>query len=135
MIKRILVVMLTVIGGLLWSACIDSAPDEPESTPQVINAETLYQEREDNASRYDLNYQGKWVTITGVVGEIDNGEVRLVVDMNSYQLLGGLFLDYIALNDLTQEEQARAEKGQEFTATCRIGDYVLGTINLDKCQT
>ena len=101
----------------------------------MINAETLYQEREDNASRYDLNYQGKWVTITGVVGEIDNGEVRLVVDMNSYQLLGGLFLDYIALNDLTQEEQARAEKGQEFTATCRIGDYVLGTINLRECQS
>ena len=120
--------MLTVIVGLLWSACIDSGPDEPESTPQTITAEQLYQEREDNATRYDLNYKGKWVTITGIVRKIEGGKVQLVVD-------GELFLDYIALNDLSPEEQARAEKGQEFTATCRVGDYFLGTINLDKCRT
>lgn len=134
MIKKTLLVCTAVCLGLLWSACSDSDPG-PEATPIAISAEALYQEREDNASRYDLNYNGKWVRITGLVGEIDGGEVRLVVDRESYNVLGQLLLDYIALNDLSQEEQARAEKGQQFTATCKVGNYILGTINLDNCRT
>ncbi len=111
----------------------DVAAPTPDLPPS-ISAERLYQEREANASRYDLNYQGKLITITGLVGEIDGGEVRLVVDLDSYRTLGGLFLEYIALHDLPVEEQARAEKDQEFTATCRVGNYILGTINLRECQ-
>ena len=110
-------------------------PTPTPDLPPFISAERLYQEREANASRYDLNYQGKWITITGLVGEIDGGEVRLVVDLDSYHALGGLFLNYIALHDLPVEEQARAEKEQEFTATCRVGNYILGTINLRECQS
>ena len=110
-------------------------PTPTPDLPPFISAEKLYQEREANASRYDLNYQGKQITITGLVGEIDGGEVRLIVDSASYRALGGLFLNYIALHDLPVEEQARAEKEQEFTATCRVGDYVLGTINLRECKT
>lgn len=132
--KKTLVVCAAVYLGLFWSACTDSDP-EPEATPIAISAEQLYQEREDNASRYDLNYQGKWVRVTGLVGEIDGGEVRLVVDRESYNLLGGLFLDYVALNDLSQEEQASAVKDQQFTVTCKVGNYILGTINLDDCRT
>ena len=42
-------------------------------------------------------YKGNWVTITGIVGEVDGGEVKLVVDLDSYRILGSLFLDYISL--------------------------------------
>ena len=122
---------LTFSLGLLLSAC---AEPEPESTPVAIGAEELYQEREDNASRYALNYGGKWVRITGLVGEIEDGEVRLVVDRESYDVLGGLFLEYVALNDLSTEAQASAENGQQFTATCKVGNYIFGTINLDNCR-
>ena len=136
-IAIVVVVGLVVVGSLLPEAedAPASEPTEPATPPPVISAIELYQEREANATRYDLNYKGKWVQITGVVGGIDGGEVRLVVDMDSYRLLGQLFLNYIALDDLPQEDQARAEKGQEFTAVCKVGEYILGTINLRDCRT
>ena len=68
------------------------------------------------------------------MGAVESGDVRLVTDLESYRLLGGLFLDYIALQDLSREEQARANKGQEFTATCKVGNYILGTMFLDDCR-
>ena len=128
----------TVRPATTTEAPAPTPTEVPTSTPDLppfVSAERLYQERESNASRYDLNYQGKRITITGLVGEIDGGEVRLVVDLASYRALGGLFLNYIALHDLSVEEQARAEKEQEFTATCRVGNYILGTINLRECQS
>ena len=145
-IAIVVVVGLVVVGSLLpeaedapeKSSASEPSPREPEPTPTpppTVSAEGLYQEREANATRYDLKYEGKWVQITGVVGEIEGGEVRLVADMDSYRLLGQLFLNYIALNDLPQEDQARAEKGQEFTAVCKVGEYILGTINLRDCRT
>lgn len=131
--KKLLVAATTVLLGLLLSACTEPEPD-PVSTPVAISAEKLYQEREDNASRYDLNYGGKWVRVTGLVGGIDDGEVRLVVDRETYDALGALYVEYIALNGLSIETQASVEKGQQFTATCRVGNYILGTINLDNCR-
>ncbi len=110
---------------------------DPTATPvppQRIRAEALYAEREANASRYDMNYMGKLITISGVVGEVDDGEVRLVVDMESYRVLGGIFLKYVALDDLSQQEQASANKGEEFTAICEVGNYVSGRIQLEDCR-
>ena len=59
----------------------------------------------------------------------------LLQDANPTPSFGGFGLNYIALNDLPQEDQARAEKGQEFTAVCKVGEYILGTINLRDCRT
>ena len=74
------------------------------------------------------------MTITGMVGEVEDGDIRLVVDEESYRLLGSIFIEYIALQDLSKEVQAAAEKGQQFTATCIVGNYVLGTMQLKKCS-
>ena len=135
-IAIVVVVGLVVVGSLLPQAEDDPekpsvsepSPREPEPTPPLtVSAEGLYQEREANATRYDLKYQGKWMQITGVVEVIDGGEVSLVA--------GGSFLSNVDLHDLSRQEQARADKGQEFTALCRVGNYILGTINLRDCRT
>ena len=135
-IAIVVVVGLVVIGSLLpeaedapeKSSASEPSPREPEPTPTpppTVSAEGLYQEREANATRYDLKYKGKWVQITGVVEGIDGGEVSLVA---------GGFLSNVDLHDLSAQEQARADKGQEFTALCKVGDYILGTINLRDCR-
>ena len=110
---------------------------DPTATPipaPAVTAVELYQERENNATRFDLNYKDKWVRITGTVGQVEDGDVRLVVDEESYRVLGSIFIEYIALQDLPREVQASAEKGQQFTATCKVGNYILGTMYLEDCS-
>ena len=111
-----------------------SAPttDEP---PAQVTAVDLYQEREANATRFDDNRKGTRVTVTGTVGEIEDGDVRLVVDEEEWELFEALFLNYIALQDLPREQQASANKGETFTATCVVGNYVFGTMHLKECLT
>ena len=60
-------------------------PEPTTPPPPSITAEKLYAERDANATRFDQTYKGQWVTVTGLVGEIDGGEVRLVTDMESYR--------------------------------------------------
>ena len=111
-----------------------AAPEPTVPPPPSITAEKLYAEREANAARFDQNYKGKWVTITGRIGEVDGGEVRLVTDPESYRILGQLMLNYVALNDLPTEVQVSLNKDDEFTAVCRVGNYIMGTMQLNKCQ-
>ena len=110
------------------------APVATAAPPPRISAEQLYDERETNATRFDQTYKDKWVTVTGIVGEIDDGDVRLVTDAASYELFDALLLEYIALQDLPVETQASINKGQEFTATCKMGAYILGTMFLEECR-
>lgn len=110
---------------------------EPTTTPTPppsVMAVELYQERENNATRFDLTYKDKWVTVTGTVGEVEDGDIRLVVDEESFRVLGSIFIEYIALQDLPKEVQASADKGQQFTATCKVGNYILGTMYLEDCS-
>ena len=103
--------------------------DEP---PAQVTAVDLYQEREANATRFDDNRKGTRVTVTGTVGEIDDGDVRLVVDEEAWEY--GWVLNYIALQDLPRERQVAANRGETFTATCEVGDYVFGTMYLKDCS-
>lgn len=115
---------IVVLVVLLNLACESEVVPTPTPAPKVT-AVQLYQEREDNASRFDLNYKDKYVTVTGAVENIDGGVVSLHV--------GGFFTG-VSLNDLTQEEQASANKGEAFTATCKVGNFILGTMRLNDCQ-
>ena len=108
-------------------------PEPTTPPPPSITAEKLYAEREANATRFDHFYKGQWVTVTGLVGEIDGGQVRLVTDMESYRLLDLMF-NYIALEDLSKEVQISVDKGQSITATCKVGNYILGTMFLEDCE-
>ena len=129
-------IAIATLLTLLAVGCEDgeSVPKATPTPPPSITAERLYQEREDNATRFDVEYKDKWVTVTGTVGEIEGGEIRLVVDEESYRVLGSIFIEYIALEDLPQEVQVSANRGQKFTATCKVGSYILGSMNLEDCR-
>ena len=108
----------------------------PTTWPPLITAERLYAEQEANGTRFDQEYQGQWVTITGLVGEVEGEEVRLVVDREIYRSWGEKLLGkYIALKDLTVEELVQTEKGWEFKATCKVGNYVRRIRHLVECST
>ena len=110
------------------------APATKTEADTEVTAVALYQEREANATRFDDNRKGTRVTVTGTVGEIEDGDVRLVVDEEEWELFEALFLNYIALQDLPRERQVAANKGESFTATCVVDDYVFGTMYLKECS-
>ena len=130
----LLIIIIAAVSGGGGNGDDEETTSVPPTPPPAITAERLYQEREDNATRFDDTYKGNWVRVTGIVGEVDGGEVRLVVDMESYEILEGLFLDYVALEDLPRDAQARANKGETFTATCKVGSFILGSMNLEDCR-
>ena len=110
--KIVLIALLSIGGALLLIGIFSPTPSEetasvPASTPIVkkpssvptvmpiaIDAKTLIEEREANATRYDMTYRGKWVTISGTVDKVDDGAV--------YVRPTGVFSDInlIALHDL-----------------------------------
>ena len=127
-----------IISTMLFGLLLVVGCEEPDSTPAEpaieISAVELYAEREANATRYDYNYMSKWVRISGLVGKVDNGKVSLVTDEESFSLLGTTFLNTVDLNDLSEQFQINTNVGSRISATCKVGDYFLGTINLDDCK-
>ena len=93
----------------------------------MITPRMLVEEREANATRYDLTYKDKWVAVSGSIVEIDDGELRLRPGISSS-------FDRIALHDLPAEVQAAVDKNQDITAVCKVGDYRFGTHNLRECR-
>ena len=88
-----------------------------------VTPDQLLGEREANAVRYDAQYKGKQVRITGEVEKIERR-----VSLISRSLIGG-----VDLKDLPDDDLISLNIGDVITATCRVGDYVLGTITLDRC--
>ena len=114
----------------------------PTATPvplERISAEELWAEREKNATRFDDTYKGRRVEIYGLVGEIDGGEVRLVVDLATYHTMRNAGIDfplveYIALHDLPRAVQASVDKGEVFQAVCTIESFIILAMNLGDCR-
>ena len=116
-----------VLGGTADTE-MKSAPTAPPPTEEPmpsVTAQQLHDEREANATRYDAKYKGNWVRISGQVTKIDGGDVFLGADG---------FLNDVRLQDLSQEEQIALDKGDTVTATCRVGNYILGSIFLEGCE-
>ena len=107
--------------------------DRPPTPAPSISASELYAEREANATRFDQQRKGKWVRVSGLIGEIDNGQIKLVVDEESFNLIGVAF-QTVDLHDLSTGVQASVNKGERFTATCKVGNYILGSMQLRDCK-
>ena len=98
----------------------------PTATPPPqMSAQALLAEREANATRFDATFKGKWVTVSGQIEKIDGGKVYL---------RGDGFLSDVVLEDLSADKQIPLNVGEEFSATCKVGNYILGTIFLNSCQ-
>ena len=90
-----------------------------------MSAQALLAEREANATRFDATFKGKWVTVSGQIEKIDGGKVYL---------RGDGFLSDVVLEDLSADKQIPLNVDEEFSATCKVGNYILGTIFMDSCQ-
>ncbi len=135
--KNCLIVVGAVLGGLLLLIIVagictasESTDDgeqvsEPAATPIAITAQRLYEEREENATRYDDTYKGRLVRVTGNIARIDGGEVSLSIS----GAIGS-----VALDGIPREDQVLLNPNDQVVAVCTVGEYVLGTINLEKCQ-
>ena len=113
-----------------------ATPEPQQAKPEVpvttITAQELYDEREANATRYDAQYLGKTVRVTGQVVKIDDGDVTLGIDTTGFGIdESGLF--GVDLGDLSQEEQISLNKGDQVSAVCKVGDYFFGSINMEDC--
>ena len=97
----------------------------PEPEAPSLTAHELIAEREANATRFDVERKGKWVRVSGTVDRIENGKVYL---------LGDGFLSDVVLQDLSQETQISLNIGDQFSATCKVGNYILGSIFMEDCQ-
>ena len=108
---------------------IPAATSTPISgpTPIAVTARILVEEREANATRYDLTYMDNWVAVSGTITEIDDGAVYLWSNIRSN-------FDRIALHDLPVEVQAAVEDNQDFTAVCKVGRFLISTHNLRECR-
>jgi hypothetical protein len=139
-------VLWTVIGVALFFVCVgvlSTVGESSEGTPErqqakpaapvtTITAQELYDEREANATRYDAQYLGKTVRVTGQVVKIEGGDVTLGVDSTGFGIDESGFFG-VDLRDLSQENQISLDKGDQVSAVCKVGNYVIGTINMEDC--
>ena len=88
--------------------------------------------------------------IYGKVAEVDDGEVRLDVEVNPLGMdmsqfgidtssvdYGLPLLHYIALRGLSRQEQAAPNAGEVFAATCKVGDFRgmgIEVMHLNNCR-
>ena len=91
----------------------------------------LWSEREANPSRFDLEFKGTWVRVTGLVHEIDDGGVKLYAKNPG---LLDVFTSEVWLHDLTIEQQVLAVKDEKFSATCSVGSPGPFSMNLRDCK-
>lgn len=137
-IALVVLIVVIVVITVAVSSSDESGPPSPsagssdsnESTtaatplPQ-LSAQQLLAEREANATRFDDTRKGTWVTVSGRIENIDRSVVYLE---------GDGFLQNVGLRDLPRDKQIPLNVGQDFSATCKVGNYFLGTIYMNSCQ-
>ncbi len=144
---RIVLVLSLWIFALACESTDNTGNTEPQSTVETaestaaptptpvpiisISAEDLYAEREANAQRFDRDYKGTTVRVSGTVCEIDGGDLSLYSDSASRSF--EFCLQRVTLQDLSEEELLRPSVGDQFQALYEVGDYILGTMFMKDC--
>ena len=120
-----LFILIGILAAIIGGESDSTESDGPPASPPHVSPQQLLAEREANATRFDATRKDTWVTISGQIENIDGGKVYL---------RGEGFLSNVALKDIPDEKQIPLNVGQEFSATCKVGNYILGTIFMDSCQ-
>ncbi len=127
------VLLFALLLGFIATACSGNSVSEQTAEPPIrISAIELYAQREANSERYDALFKGKTVHISGVICEIESGEIRLYADEDS-QSFGVCFFD-VRLDDLPTDVLAAPSVGDPFQAICEVDEYILGSIFLKDCS-
>ncbi len=116
---------IILIAGLALAATVGCGESTPVDLGGPYAADQLIQARSENASRFDLEWKGERINITGVVDRVDGGNIYL---------LAGDHLEGVALDDLNRQEQAKWNPGDTVEYACEVGNYVLGTIFMEDCD-
>ena len=128
---RIGLMTIGVFGCLILAACEAEGPPLPTPTPVLqVEVPHLWDVRELNATKFDENFRGRWIHVSGTVREIEGGEVRLYAENPGWI---DWFTKMIVLHDLPRQHQATAVKEQHFSATCKVGNKFWNRINLREC--
>ena len=139
----VMLLLITACGGQADVQTSDapaptSAPPTavpPTATPKPIEsvtAQELYDAREANATRFDDQYKGKTVRVSGEVVQIEDGDVTLGIDRGYGIDTSGL--SGVDLKDLSKEEQISLDKGEQISAVCEVGNYIILTMMMKKCK-
>ena len=116
---------IILIASLTLAVTVGCGESAPVDLGDPYTAEQLIQARNENASRFNLDWKGKRINVTGVVDRVDAGNIYLEAGDHS---------DSVALDDLVQEEQALWNPGDMVEYACEVGDYVSGIIFMEDCD-
>ena len=119
----LLSVAVIVIGVLIISATRRENPDP--GTPLLNAAAEQVWEAKDEL-------RGEWVSVTGKVKKIDDGEVKLYAE--DWWWPFGYFAPEVSLHDLPIDQQAQARQGEFFSSTCKVGSDGFRSLNLRHCR-
>ena len=124
--------MIIPIGAILLIGGVERTEPQQtiQNTPrparnlQNISATKLYEERENNATRFDHTYKNKRININGSIERIDNDTVYLDTG----------YFDGVALRGFPTRRLLDLNSGNNIRAECTVGNYILGRILLNDCR-
>ena len=132
-----LLVFIMAIAGSEESTQQRSEPTttNPPTPAPLVSAQMLWDEREANATRFDDQRKGAVVRVQGRIVKIDNNQVSLGIDPTGMGLgIDEWGLSSVVLKGLSREQQASLDKGMTMTATCKVGDFILGSMMMEDCR-
>lgn len=109
--------ILTVMVLALMGGCVVGSGDDPSvppTPPPWVDAMTVYLDYQNNETRSNDNYKGRWVTAEmGWIDRIDDGgRVLMNVDQSGWNQIQFDFKD--------DSEAARLNRGETVTAVCKV---------------
>ena len=119
--------LLLVSLMLLTALACSGTPPKPDDIP-TSTVENLHRIREDNATRFDDEWKGKWVEISGDIIDFEGNKPILHTGMGP-----GLLRDGSRMYGLEREDVIKYSKYDSITAHCTVGNYVLGSIQFNNC--
>ena len=107
----------------------------PTATPKPIEsvtAQELYDAREANATRFDDQYKGKTVRVSGQVVTVEDGDVTLGIDLAT----ASTHMALSACTSMTSRRKNRSPsiRANRYPPSAKLGNYIIGTMMMKKCK-
>lgn len=108
-----------------------NAPTADVALPEY-NAHQLHVEFEANEIAASERLQNKYLIVSGIVDSVGKGPLG---GLYVYLQAGDMFtLIHCSLRDSEKSEAARLQKGQAVRIKGRVGEFLFGSVTMDKCE-